>query len=318
MNEEILCSVIVPVYNVENYLPRCMDSLLQQTLKNIEIVCIDDGSTDRSGKLLDAYAEKDSRVRMVHQTNHGVAHARNMGLQLVRGKWFTYVDSDDYVVCNMLERMMAAAESNNADICICESVLPDCGYRNVSNRKIKMKDEVLTGYEVLEYINQPKSWPWITPWNKLYRTERFAHLRYPNGVQHEDQYLAHHIFINARKVVSISDTLYFLCYRENSISNSKYDIRQLDYMGALYDRMQLYKENGFKALYSGVELKALKLLLQAYWKLNDLNQLEKARLFAAEQQYLEIYQLARERKQLDILRKGVITFVKGIRHHSDL
>ena len=158
-------------------------------------------------------------------------------------------------------------------------------------------------------MNLPKSWPWVTAWNKLYRTELFLNLRYPDGVQHEDQFLAHYVFSRAKNVVSISDTFYYLQYRENSITNS---------MDALYDRIQFYQKNGFKKLYGGVEWKALKLLLQAYRKLEKLNSQEQYRLQQAEVNYQKIYQIASGRNQLSLLRKGVCTFVKSICYSSSL
>lgn len=318
MAHKSLVSVIVPVYNVEQYLPRCLDSLIGQTLEEIEIICIDDGSTDQSGRILDEYASRDSRIKVVHQENGGLACVRNKGLELVRTEWFTFVDSDDYIALNMLEIMLKTVLRVKADICICNCDLPDIGYQSVSRKKFIMKNEVVTGYRALEYMNLPRSWPWITAWNKLYQTKLFVGLEYPAGVQHEDQYLAHHIFAKAKRVVSISNTLYYLCYREDSITNSRYDIRQLDYMGALCDRMQFYQQQGFCKLYRGVELKALKLLLQAYRKLENLNLIEYQQLHQAEQQYLKIYQIATGKRQLDILRKGVCTFVKSISHCTSL
>lgn len=311
-------SVLVPVYNVEAYLPKCLDSLIGQTLREIEIICIDDGSTDRSGEILDEYAEKDKRIHVVHQENGGLAFARNKALDLVKTEYLTFVDSDDYIDVRMLEKMLQIIQEKQADICICNCFLPDSGYRSVSQYKFNMRDEVITGYQALKYMNLPKSWPWVTAWNKLYRTELFLNLRYPDGVQHEDQFLAHYVFSRAKNVVSISDTFYYLQYRENSITNSKYTIHQLDYMDALYDRIQFYQKNGFKKLYGGVEWKALKLLLQAYRKLEKLNSQEQYRLQQAEVNYQKIYQIASGRNQLSLLRKGVCTFVKSICYSSSL
>ena len=270
-------SVLVPVYNVEKYLKQCMDSLLQQTLSDIEIICIDDGSTDRSGELLDAYAAQDHRVRVVR-----------------------------------------AIQNQHTDICICNCDLPDQGYQSVSRYKFHMKDEVISGYQALKYMNLPKSWPWVTAWNKLYRTELFVNLRYPEGMQHEDQFLAHYIFARAKRIVSISDILYFLRYREDSLTNSRYDVRRLDYMDALYDRIQFYQTQGFQKLYRGVEWKALKLLLQAYQKLEELNSQEVDRLQQAEEIYQKIYCISSGRKQLNLWRKGVCTFVKSVSHCSGI
>lgn len=301
-------SILVPVYNVEAYLPKCLNSLIGQTLQEIEIICIDDGSTDSSGTILDEYAAKDKRIHVVHQKNGGLAFARNKALDLVKTEWMTFVDSDDYIDTQMLEKMLYVMQEKKADICICNCNLPDTGYQSVSQRKFNMRDEVITGYQALKYMNLPKSWPWITAWNKLYRTDLFLNLRYPDGVQHEDQFLAHRIFARAKRVVSISDAFYYLQYRENSITNSEYNIRQLDYMDALYDRIQFYQEKGFKKLYSGVEWKALKLLLQAYRNLGKLDRQDYYRLRQAENLYRKIYHIASGRKQLNMISKGSLYF----------
>lgn len=310
-----MVSVLVPVYNVEKYLTRCIDSILAQTMRNIEIICVNDGSTDNSGKILNEYAKKDSRIHVIHQENHGLAYTRNVLLQNATAGWITFVDSDDYIAEEMLEKMLDAVNNVNADICICNTILPDRDYQSVSKYKFQMRDEVITGYKALKYMNLPKSWPWITAWNKLYRIDLFEGLSYPIGVQHEDQFLAHHIFNKAQTVVSISATCYFLCYREDSITNSKYDIRQLDYMDALYDRILLYQKMGFEKLYSGVEMKALHLLLQAFMKLSNLTLDERNKLENAELQYKKIYQIAKG-KELSVLRRGVCFLGKRICYHT--
>ena len=117
-------SILVPVYNVEAYLPKCLDSLIGQTLREIEIICIDDGSTDRSGEILDEYAEKDKRIHVVHQENGGLAFARNKALDLVKTEYLTFVDSDDYIDVRMLEKMLQIIQEKQADICICNCFLP--------------------------------------------------------------------------------------------------------------------------------------------------------------------------------------------------
>ena len=304
-------SVLVPVYNVEDYLPQCLDSILAQTLQDIEVICVDDGSTDNSGKILDGYAAKDSRVKVYHQKNHGLAYTRNELLRHAAAPWITFVDSDDYIKLEMLQTMLDKAESTNADMCICNTYLPDSGYQSVSKKRFEMKDEIITGYKALEYMNLPKSWPWVTAWNKLYKAELFEGLSYPTGVQHEDQFLAHHIYCKAKTVVSITDDFYVLRYRADSITNSRYDIRQLDYMDALYDRILLYQQMGFKKLYKSVELKALKLLLQAYRKLDDLTLIEQERLKKAEEYYQQIYLIAYGKK-IDKIRGAVCRWSKNL------
>ena len=312
-------SIVIPVYNTAIYLKECLESIINQTYSEIEIICVDDCSPDNSAEIIKEYAAKDSRIKYIkHTENKFQGGARNTGINAAEGSYITFVDSDDYIDVRMLEKMLQIIQEKQADICICNCFLPDSGYRSVSQYKFNMRDEVITGYQALKYMNLPKSWPWVTAWNKLYRTELFLNLRYPDGVQHEDQFLAHYVFSRAKNVVSISDTFYYLQYRENSITNSKYTIHQLDYMDALYDRIQFYQKNGFKKLYGGGEWKALKLLLQAYRKLEKLNSQEQYRLQQAEVNYQKIYQIASGRNQLSLLRKGVCTFVKSICYSSSL
>ena len=116
-----LISVIIPVYKVERYLPRCIDSILSQTYKNIELLLIDDGSPDSSGDICDEYAEKDPRVRMFHKENGGVSSARNLGLDEAKGDYIGFVDSDDYIAPGMYEKLVELIEDNNADIAVCRS-----------------------------------------------------------------------------------------------------------------------------------------------------------------------------------------------------
>ena len=114
-------SVIIPVYNVRPYLEQCMDSVLQQTLDDIEVICIDDGSTDGSGEILDKYVQKDSRVKAVHQDNAGAAQARNTGLEKASGDYILFVDGDDYLTENALETLYLRALEENADVCVCDA-----------------------------------------------------------------------------------------------------------------------------------------------------------------------------------------------------
>ena len=119
MEKQPLISVIVPVYNVENYLPRCLDSIINQTYTNLEILLVDDGATDNSGKLCDEYAQKDNRIRVFHKENGGVSSARNMGLDNATGEYIAFVDSDDYIDKCMYEIMLNSSVQNNADIVVC-------------------------------------------------------------------------------------------------------------------------------------------------------------------------------------------------------
>ena len=109
-------SVIIPVYKVEQYLPECLDSIINQTYKNLEIICIDDGSPDNSGKILDEYASKDNRIRVIHKENGGISSARNAGLDIATGDWISFVDSDDWLDINTYEKLLSSADEANTDI----------------------------------------------------------------------------------------------------------------------------------------------------------------------------------------------------------
>ncbi|MCQ2958500.1 MAG: glycosyltransferase, partial [Candidatus Gastranaerophilales bacterium] len=120
-------SVIMPVYNTEKYLRECLDSIINQTLKDIEIICVDDGSKDDSGKILDEYAQKDNRIKVIHNKNQGAAPSRNQGISIAQGKYLSILDSDDIFDTNMLELLFNKAEQNDADITICKSQGIDMG-----------------------------------------------------------------------------------------------------------------------------------------------------------------------------------------------
>ena len=121
MSNNLKVSVIIPVYNVEQYLNQCLDSVINQTLKDIEIICVDDGSTDNSFKMLEEYAQKDNRIKVIHQKNKGAAAARNEGLYIAQGKYLSFLDSDDFFEIDMLEQMYNCAEKYNTDIVVCKS-----------------------------------------------------------------------------------------------------------------------------------------------------------------------------------------------------
>lgn len=117
--KEDLISIIVPVYKVENYLSKCLDSMICQTYKNIEIILVDDGSPDNSGKICDDYAKKDSRIKVIHKENGGLSDARNAGLKIATGKYIGFVDSDDYISVEMYEKLYNQAKKEDADIACC-------------------------------------------------------------------------------------------------------------------------------------------------------------------------------------------------------
>ena len=162
-----LISIIVPVYNVESYLKKCLESIINQTYKNIEIILIDDGSTDSSGKICDDYANKDKRIKVIHKQNGGVSDARNTALDICRGDYIGFIDSDDYIELDMYETLLKFLLNNNLDVAMCSSY-------TVKNKQLirckNFKPYILTGKEAIIndlLINKYKGSP-IVVWNKFY------------------------------------------------------------------------------------------------------------------------------------------------------
>ncbi|MBE6453854.1 MAG: glycosyltransferase [Alphaproteobacteria bacterium] len=155
-------SVIVPVYNVEQYLPQCLDSIINQTYKNLEIICVDDGSPDNSGKILDEYAKKDKRIKVIHQENGGLSVARNTGLDNATGEWVSFIDSDDYIALDFYENLISAANKSDTDVV-------QCGHSVFStqiDKTFSYKSKIVEGF-----VNIIKNLKRGYVWNKLWKRE---------------------------------------------------------------------------------------------------------------------------------------------------
>jgi len=210
-----LVSVVVPVYRVEAYLPACIDSLLAQTYRNLDIILVDDGSPDRCGEICDDYAERDSRVRVVHQANAGLSGARNAGLRIARGDLVAFVDSDDWVHEEYIETLCRILRDHDADVALCNFLwmLGD------DAPPVDTRGEVraLSPREALALFDGPLAMAMAVAWGKVYRRELFSGIEYPVGKTHEDDYTTHLLLSRARRVVLTSATLYNYRLRPGSI-----------------------------------------------------------------------------------------------------
>lgn len=225
-----LISVIVPVYNVESYLEKCIDSIIHQTYKNLEIILVDDGSTDNSGKICDVYKEKDSRIKVIHKQNRGLSSARNCGLEIAKGEYIGFVDGDDYIA----EDMYALLNNHMKDdvgIVSCKIAYVDQGHVKAPNSAsgLMIMDNVQAIREVLRvrYLN-------ISACDKLYRRETIGNIKFSVGRTSEDLPFIYNVVKNCKYVINIGEYKYFYCYRENSISHKSFFIRRIDY--ALFAR----------------------------------------------------------------------------------
>lgn len=252
MNQKPLISVVVPVYNVEKYLNKCLDSIIGQTYKNLEIILVDDGSTDDSGAICDVYREKDSRVIVVHQKNQGLSGARNTGIHMANGELLGFVDSDDYIVENMYERLLDVLLKNDAQISICDcECIMEVGEEIIHQEYPKLKTEVLNKEQTLQRLDgfSYPYWKYVTAWNKLYRKHLFDEICYPVGKKNEDEFIAHSLFAKAECVTVISEPLYKYVQRADSIMGGSQKKKHMDAVYALKERCDFFLERGNKQLY---------------------------------------------------------------------
>lgn len=216
----IKVSIIVPVYNVENYLKQCLDSILNQSLKEIEVIVINDGSTDRSGSICDDYSKKDNRIKVCHTKNNGLSAARNKGLELASGEYIGFVDSDDYIRKDMIKNLYDACKVNSADIGVCNIS------RNIQNYSDCFETKILDKEQGLKECFNGILYR-FSPCNKIYRKECFEGIKFPEGRIHEDLSTTYKIFSNANKTAYINYIGYIYFERKNSILTKKFSENRL-------------------------------------------------------------------------------------------
>ena len=246
MNKDLI-SVIVPIYNVEKYLPKCVDSILNQTYKNLEIILVDDGSPDNSGKICDEYAKRDNRIKVIHKKNGGVSSARNIGLENITGEYIGFVDPDDYINKNMYEDMLYVIKNNNVDIVICNMIKVYDETKKINS--LNTSKELLfvsSGNEKFNNLYNENSMLNSVVWNKLYKKRIFEKLTFPDGKIHEDEYIMHYLLDRANAIAYIKGAYYYYVQHNNSIM-STYSIKRLDSVYALENRMNFFKEYNMKS-----------------------------------------------------------------------
>lgn len=218
-----LVSIIIPIYNIEDYLPRCLDSILAQTYQDIEIICINDGSTDRSGEICDCYQQKDTRIIVQHQENKGVSSARNVGLSICRGDWISFVDGDDWIASDMIENLYNQAQANSSQIAI-------IGYAmvwGVGGKLQKVSDEslqlVMNHDEALsEFFSQRLFKGFM--WDKLFKKELFDGISFPENISFmEDVSIGYKLFDKCTIVSYNGKIGYFYLQREGSATNNDFN-----------------------------------------------------------------------------------------------
>lgn len=238
----IKVSIIVPVYNVEKFLEKCLDSLTNQTLKDIEIICVNDGSTDKSFEILNNYAKQDLRIKIINQKNSGLSAARNSGMNIAQGKYIGFVDSDDWVDLDFFEKLYNVAIKNNADI----STASIIRWRK-RNTKYRIKYSEEKTYTKLQdkmnCCNTPKI---CYVWNKLYKSTLLKDEEFKSGVYFEDVIWLPHIIKKSNIIVTTPNTNYYYRVNKYSIVKKTSNKKQQDNYLAKKQMIKFFKENNLK------------------------------------------------------------------------
>ena len=237
--------IIVPIYNVGKYLPKCIESILNQTFKNFELILVNDGSTDNSGVVCDDYAKKDTRIKIIHKSNGGVSSARNAGLYVAKGEYIGFVDPDDYIDKNMYEKLYRLCIDNNSDIAICR-------FNREINGKIQNKESTeeiieLNNMEAMNELFKGNLYR-FSLCNKLFSKKCFNDVLFPEERIHEDLSTTYKLFANSKKAVYINYCGYIYVRRENSILTSTYNEKRLQAFIAWDEIIEFIDKNYYEII----------------------------------------------------------------------
>lgn len=281
MDKNIRISIIIPVYNVERYIEDCIQCIKEQTYTNFEAIFVNDGSTDKSGYILDQAAKKDERFIVIHKENGGAAETRNYGLDKCSGEYVCFIDSDDIVSKKFLEILLDT-------IVKCECDIVQCNYKRIQQRVLPMSEideqtpsgvRIISNIQMLNNIYSAENINTIIPCNKIYRKELFDDIRFPEGIMFEDEVASAKVAYRAEKIGLIDNVLYYYFQNEESVMNKKYSFKKLDILSALQLRMEFYLENDLSDLYQKDSYKYLYKILQNYYHIHhnlpDNNALKK-------------------------------------------
>ena len=234
---EPLISVIVPVYNVEPYLNRCVESIVNQTYQNLQIILVDDGSPDNCPAMCDVWVEKDSRIQVIHKQNGGLSDARNAGLAVVEGDYVSFIDSDDWLDLRFFEILYYTANENDCEVAECGYVLTT-GEKYDNNRVSAAS--VYTSEEAMELHLRDSLFRQVV-WNKLYRRDVVT-VYFEKGKYHEDVFWTYQIIANCQKLAHVDVILYYYFQREGSIMGQDYSLKRLDAVEAFARRCKFVME----------------------------------------------------------------------------
>lgn len=261
MNEKI--SVIIPVYNIARFLPACLDSVASQTYRNLDIILVDDGSTDESGKICDSYAASDPRIRVLHKENRGVSQARNDGMRMAEGEFISFIDSDDWVARETYEILLKAAKQYQAD-CVAGGFVRAREAKKGMRFREDDRPETFTrtAKEAMKMTLLGSS----SACNRLFRREVVEGISFPPDRRNEDEVFALHVYERCNRVVYLADMTYFYRVRKNSATHSAFNISKMDCFYNAGDNLE-YIRKQVPELSECAECKYIKMMLYCYGNL---------------------------------------------------
>lgn len=234
-----LISIVIPIYNVELYLDRCLRSIVNQTYDNLEIILVDDGSIDRCPNICDNWEKKDHRIKVIHKKNGGLSDARNSGTNIANGKYITYIDSDDWVSNYYVEMLYKTLYKTDADIAVCNFTK--------TNKEIQYKEKLCNPivYNNLEAIREMLYQKNIdnSAWGKLYPTNLMKKMLYPTGRLYEDLFITYKVFANVSKIAYLNSSLYYYWINPNGIMNSGFSEKIFDEIDAVDEIVDYIEKN---------------------------------------------------------------------------
>lgn len=238
---ESLISVIIPIYNVEKYLKECVDSIINQTYKNLEIILVDDGSPDNCGKICDEYADKDSRIKVIHKKNGGLSDARNAGMTISTGEYLVFVDSDDYMTADGIEYLYKLARENNAQLVIggTEKFIDEANEIIYTSYNKNLNEEVFTKEAAIKdfFLNGCASWA------RIYKREVHMNILFPIDEINEDEAIVLSVIDKCTKIMKSNKIVYNYRYRPESITSSTFSLKKMDWHEHCKSNLDFIKQN---------------------------------------------------------------------------
>lgn len=241
---EPLVSVIIPIYKVADTMDRCLKSVTLQTYDNLQIIMVDDGSPDSCPEKCDQWAESDGRITVVHQDNGGLSAARNTGLDIAKGEYYMFVDSDDFIEPTCIESLLAAAVRYDVKLSVCSIVKE--GASHAVKAPAADEESVVSAADF--FRRSPWHWEYIVAWNKLYAESLWNNVRFPVGRIHEDEYVFHRIIMQCDRIAVLPEPLYHYVFNSESIMHTSISVARLDRCEARIARMAFYASHGFRDL----------------------------------------------------------------------